>query len=500
MRTTNYLKVVTTSYMTTVVTTIIGFFLTPFILNYINREEYGIFIVVLDIVTWLTIFDLGLTSVLNYESAKSNKNTNNLNEMFNTILFTQLFIGIIFLFLGLFVSDYLVNFIKTTNQVNIETFIYLFIIVAVIKFVGKVFTVILVSHQKAYLDNFIKIIAAIIRAVSTIILLWLGYSMFALAYASIIATLVGFCITVYFLFKNITIKISPKLFSLKLLHKYYLTGMWFFVNGIAGIGIETVNRLMSIKLLGGTDVTTLVLTGRLYLMVFMIVSVISNASRPMFGQLIGEENFDKVYNLFESLKRISIGITLLLCATIFAANDIFIDAWVGSINYGGVGLEIAIVWTLIIKSWLLPYRVLTSSAIYKIKQISIMRLINLIVYLVCAYVLGMKYGLIGIVVSFSISTIITSLWYIPYITSNYFSYRFLSKFLKESLLLIVYFIGLFMIAYLIRVYVFPDIDGFIGSFIKFLISFILGFIFVWIFIFDSIVKEKIYNIIYKIRR
>ena len=55
---------------------LVSFLMVPLLLNYLDNEQYGIWLVLSSIVGWVTFFDLGIGNVIRNELGKawSNKN------------------------------------------------------------------------------------------------------------------------------------------------------------------------------------------------------------------------------------------------------------------------------------------------------------------------------------------------------------------------------------------------------------------------------------------
>ena len=61
-RTWNYMKGLVTGYAATLATILVGLWLTPFTLRFLDYEEYGIFALAPAVVMWLAFLDLGMSA------------------------------------------------------------------------------------------------------------------------------------------------------------------------------------------------------------------------------------------------------------------------------------------------------------------------------------------------------------------------------------------------------------------------------------------------------
>lgn len=497
----NYFKAIASSYATTIIITLIGFILTPFILKYVTREEYGFFLISTDILTWIGLMDLGLNAVLNYKASQlsARPNSRKLNKMISTVFFVQLIVSIVFFVIGYLISLNITSFFQVSKTLSstLETFFIIILVSAILKFGSKIFSSLLISHQKADIDNYIKLLNVFIRSTIIVYLLINNFGLLSLAYAFLIANIISTCLLIAVAVKHLPkLNIKFKYFSINLLKEYYSIGFWFFINGIAGIGIETMERILTAKYLNVETVTTLVLTGRLYLISILLINILSNSSRPMIGQLIGQGKIKDVKKILNSMIRLSTGFALVLLFSVFSGNHLFVTAWVGKENYGGVWIEALILLTVLLKNWILPYSVITSSAMYKIKNISIVRIINLLLFILLSMISVKFIGLYGILLSSSISMLLTTFWYLPYISAQYLSIDFYKLMLSEVKVFLPFLIILLLLSMAFKqlgTFVFTGILGaiFISS-----VMFVVGSLMWWKFIIDDYGKEKI-NIIFR---
>src|SRR6266702_3598346 len=99
---TNYLKGLATGSTATVATIVVGLWLTPFTLKFLDREEYAIFALASDLLMWLGLLDLGITAGLNVQAAQlsGKPDAERLNRLASTAFFTQNLIVLAVLVVG----------------------------------------------------------------------------------------------------------------------------------------------------------------------------------------------------------------------------------------------------------------------------------------------------------------------------------------------------------------------------------------------------------------
>src|SRR5687768_1215826 len=90
----------------------VGLWLTPFILRYLDRQEFGIFTLTLEVLTWLTLLDIGITAGLRTQAARFNNHVeqDKINRLASTAFFTQNFLVIAVVIAGLALTFFFPHF------------------------------------------------------------------------------------------------------------------------------------------------------------------------------------------------------------------------------------------------------------------------------------------------------------------------------------------------------------------------------------------------------
>ncbi len=90
----NYIAGIGTGSFRMLLQVVVGLWLTPFILRYLDRQEFGIFSLTLEVLTWLTLLDIGITAGLRAQAARFDNRTEQekINRLASTAFFAQNFI------------------------------------------------------------------------------------------------------------------------------------------------------------------------------------------------------------------------------------------------------------------------------------------------------------------------------------------------------------------------------------------------------------------------
>ncbi|MFZ5877788.1 MAG: oligosaccharide flippase family protein [Chloroflexota bacterium] len=441
-------------YAVTFVTTLVGLWLTPFTLRFLTREEYAIFALASDMLMWLSLLDIGISSGLNVQAAQltGRPNAEKLNRLASTAFFTQNIVSLVILLVGAggaFAFPFFFEIKPELAQQAIWVSLLLVVGVAVNMFM-QIFSSLLVANQQMYLDNIIRLLLLVIRTGLTVLFLLLGWKVISLA----IAQLTGVIITAFLAGMRVR-KLLPKLqihrkwFTWDLLKDTGSLGIWFSLGGLAGIVITSLDRIVAAKLISVELVTTLTLTGRLYVLFGGLIQQLTNNARPMLGKLFGSGKFDEAYLRYHQIFVISTGISVIVASGLLAFNGVFITWWVGASNYGGLWLDVALALNVIIHAWVLPNRAILSANL-TVRPQTLSRLLEGFLNVAISILLARWIGVVGIVISTAIAGTLTSNWYLPFLTSRMFGRPYSSFIRNDAFRLASFTVFMFLITILAR--------------------------------------------------
>src|SRR5437867_5608855 len=154
-RTGNYLKGLATGYVATFATILVGLWLTPFTLGYLDREEYAIFALASDLLMWLGLLDIGITSGLNVQAAQlsGKEHSERLNRLASTAFFTQNLIVLVVLAVGGAMAIGLPHFFPVREDLHHAASVLMGMLVvgSAVGFSTKTFSALLVANQQVHI-------------------------------------------------------------------------------------------------------------------------------------------------------------------------------------------------------------------------------------------------------------------------------------------------------------------------------------------------------------
>ncbi len=398
---------------------LLNIFTVPLILKFTSQSTYGFWLASSSIIGFLSLTDFGigvpLTKAIAANTDKIKKNT--LNKVISTGLITLIFIGLIFLSIGLFLSLFISNWfnIPMSDRSNIIPAFILAIFTASIALPLGIFGIILNGYQKMAVDNTIRNLISIVCVFITIGSLYCGFGLLSIAISNCILILSSSLIAYKYVKKyHPEINISLINFDKKELRKLLKFSGFFQIGRIANTVATSADNIVIASVLGSKYVTTYSITSKLSTMFSVnIASKLPIAIFPAISQLFEENNLLKLQKIFIKLTNLSIRLAMIASSFVLIANKEFIGLWVGEINYGGTLLNLVFVY------WILQDTIYRSTTAFiyasgDLKNWSIASIFEAILNLVISFYLAKKIGIIGVALGTSISKTITTGISTPY--------------------------------------------------------------------------------------
>ena len=445
----SFVKGITSSYAFTIAGLLISLWLVPFTLNYLSKPEYGVFIILMDMIGWLTVANLGITAAFNSKASQllGQRDFQELSFVASTVFFSQLFSVFIVIIVGVFFVIYPEWLIPVTNSLeNVQLVVAILILNFAISYISQPFSLLLIANKQIHLDNYLKFGLLVTKSLLTVLFLSQGFKLLSLAISSVISTFI-FSLVSWYLVK---ISIPEIHFKFRYWQKNRFNfllknGIWFSLGGIAGLLIFRMDSYLIGKFINLTTVASFVITIKLYQIADTIHQQFFNTTRPYFAQTFGESNLSKLSKMYNIIYYLSFIVAFTFGITVMLINEWFISYWVGPSFYLGSTFNIFLCINFIIQTAVLPNRILLATTFYKIEIHNITRIFEGILKFSLCYFLVTRYGLNCIVIVSIICSLLLSNISLNILTSKFLKESFLSKLLPFIFLIGIPLIQFYMI-------------------------------------------------------
>ncbi|HLN53758.1 MAG TPA: oligosaccharide flippase family protein [Lentimicrobium sp.] len=316
---------------------VLGFIMVPLLLNFLGTVEYGIWITLTSIISWISYFDIGLGNGLRNKFAESlAKQDHMLAKIYVSTTYAALtLIFCIFFLIFMFVSP-LIDWSVALNAPKemaheLDILIKLTVGFFLLRFILKLISIIIMADQRPAVSNTFEPLG---NAVSLIgILLLLHFTKPSLINLGIVLgvspVLVLIIISVYFFNQEYKIyKPSIKHINFQYFKDLAGLGFQFFIIQVTIVIILSTNNIIITQIVGPEAVTSYNIAFRYFGLISMGFVIIANTYWSAFTEAYIKNDIEWIKKITRALIRIFIGIIALLFFMLIFSDE-FYRLWVG---------------------------------------------------------------------------------------------------------------------------------------------------------------------------
>jgi len=404
-----FLKGITSGYAYMAFSMIVALCMVPYVLKFLTKSEYGIFAIAGDLLGWLSVANLGVTSAFNSKSGHllGRNNLYELNVLTNTTFFTQLASSILIAIIGaVVVNNPSIVFGNEDIYDNINVVLLFMVIGFFIQYITQPLNSLLVADKQVHIDNYLRFGLLAIQTVLNIVLLNFGFKLMSLAISSLTSNIIISAITWVRIKKSFpSIKLETKYFQKDELRNLLKHGIWFSIGGIAGILILRMDTFLIGKYISLALVASFTINIKLYQLADKLFGQVFNTMRPYFAQTFGRNDLTRLKYYYDMSNSVALVLSIAIGMTVFFTSKSFISWWVGPDFYLGDDLNLLLFINFIVQSTVLPNRILLATSLFKIVQHNSFRIIEGIVKIVLSIILIGKFGVLGVVIASILSSL-----------------------------------------------------------------------------------------------
>ncbi|MGL6130741.1 MAG: lipopolysaccharide biosynthesis protein, partial [Fusobacteriaceae bacterium] len=312
----------------------LSFISIPIMLKYLDKDNYGLWILILSITSWIYTFDVGIGNGLKNRLAESlAKNTE--KEAKEYIATSYFFVTIISAIFFLIIYSVLenINFSKLLNikylsNGELNKILIINIGFVCLNFVFSLCNNIFLGSQKSYLSSLNSVISQILNFVFLLGLFYLEENsiiLLSLSYGFGIF-LSHLSLTIYYFSKNSNLVFGIRDINTKITKNIFGIGLKIFLVQIAGLIIFSTDNFIITKYTGIENVATYNIVNKLFGIPLLMMSLITGPIWPAVTKAFHEGNKEWINNTLKRLKKIFLLIALILLGMLFIAKP-FIKLW-----------------------------------------------------------------------------------------------------------------------------------------------------------------------------
>ena len=332
------------TYGENIVSIIVGLISVPIGLHYFGPIRYGVWAVISSVIAYMNLSNLGINSAAAVLIAKASK----LFEQ-RAVLLRSLFLlfisSAVVLILITGINHFYPNWVLILGKIPLNLRIEAAeagIVTAILFLLNlplQVFFAGFIGLQKIYWTKFYSSLGSIVALIALILTVLLKGNLVTLAIFRGISTIsISILCGLHLLFSNLdlrrkTDKPIDAEFSIK---SIFVSGIRFFIIGIAGMVVWNTDNLVISHFLGIKAVTPYAIIFKLFTMTFSIFTAANGTLFPMYGKASGLKQWDWIQRTYEKAAQLLpiIGGLIWIGSVAFFREIIYI--WAGSEAYSGI--------------------------------------------------------------------------------------------------------------------------------------------------------------------
>ncbi len=327
------------SYLTILMSNIIGLLYTPFMLRMMGQEEYGLYSLVASVVAYLTVLDMGFgNAVIRYTAKyRAEEDYERLEKMFGMFILLFSVIGIITFAAGLVltfnVSDIFDRNIGEEGLWKVRIMMLLMTLNLTVTFPLSVFSSIITAYERFVFQKGLVLVRTILNPAVMIVMLMIGYKAIGMVVIISLFNIVTLLINTWYCFKKIKIKISFGQFEKGFFKEVSIYSFWIFLSVVIDKIYWSTGQFVLGIYQGATPIAIYAVSIQLVYMYMNFSKAISDLFLPKVTAIVTKSNDHRlVSDLFIKVGRLQYIVICFILIGFIIFGKAFIAIWAGR-NY-----------------------------------------------------------------------------------------------------------------------------------------------------------------------
>lgn len=330
------------SYLNIGISLLSNIILVPMYLYYLGKEQYGLWIVVLSIVGFLGLSNLGIAQVVSnlVAGANAKKEYDNIRAIVTTGYWLYVIVAffVLVFVLGAVLLAPLKSFFKVSS--SLEKIVVPVLIISSVFFLLQlpltIFRVTLRSLNMIYKEQIFAIIFTVIQFVGVLVILLLGIGIIGLSvFYGVVGVLSGLILFMYLRSIVPGISVSREFFNKKLAKELMTPGIYFFILQLSGGLIFSTDNIIISAVLGTAVVAPYAVAFRFLMIISGIPSVLTSNMLPAITSSYVLNNRKYLSDSYTNVLSLCFGFGILVVFLLISVGPDLMIKWVGIENYVG---------------------------------------------------------------------------------------------------------------------------------------------------------------------
>jgi O-antigen/teichoic acid export membrane protein len=396
-RTRRYLGGLGFGYANAVLVTLAGLWLTAFLLDHVGQHQYGLWLIGLQIMSYMMLLDGGMVGLVPRETASAVGRAGHWREAADLPVIIGQISRIVLYQMPLVAAAVIVMWFTIPTEwdelrgpITIMAFSFLLV------FPLRLIQAVLQGLQDLSFLGAWQTLIWLFGTAITVALVWQGWSLYALAIGWIVGQ-VGIVVVGWHRIRARFPNVIPGWavpFSSQATRRYLTSGWWVSLAQIAQALINGTELIILGHFLGPGIVVSYFCTGKLITVLSHHPLMLLQTALPALSELKAGASREKLLQVSQALTQATLLLTGAIICVVVVTNQGFVAWWVGLRQYGGDWLTFAFLMSMLLRHW-------NSTAVYSLfsfgreRHISVVTLFDGVVTVVAMAGLVFALGPIG---------------------------------------------------------------------------------------------------------
>jgi O-antigen/teichoic acid export membrane protein len=317
-------------------------FLVPYIISKVGNEQYGIWALLVAVVTYFSLVDIGGNATLTKYVAEyySKRDIESLALLVNNGALFYLGVVAVILVVGLTLSHSILSLVNIPLQLRDEAsvvFNFVLVIFSLTTF-SNVFTSVISGLQRIDILNGVLIAANTLRVIGVVIVLEIGWSIRGIVISDTFVGISTLTLMIFFakrLYPSLTV--NPLAYNRQMLRRIVGFGAKLQVSNVSGLINFQLDKILLSRFLGVQFVTFYDVGSRLLKNARGFPLMVLSPLVPAVSELSSSGNYEKLFVLYGAASKYLVAFGAFVFGFFFVAAANIVGLWVGA----GYGLSVA---------------------------------------------------------------------------------------------------------------------------------------------------------------
>ncbi|MEG1151156.1 MAG: oligosaccharide flippase family protein [Bacilli bacterium] len=486
------------SYIALLINTIAGFLYTPWMIESIGQNNYGLYILATSLIAMFTM-DFGMSQATTRFISKYNAegDTTAVNHLLGIVYKLYFFISFV-IFIILVVSYFYINSLyPKLTSIELETFKGIYVIIGFYTVISFPFTTldgILSAYEEFVTIKFLDIMNKLLTIFLIVFALYYNKGVYALVLVNAFVGLLIIIVKLYIIKRKLPLKVDYRYHNFSLLKEIFSFSLWTTLSQVFQRLIFSITPSILGMVSGSISMAIFGAASSLEGYAYTFSNAIGRMFLPKVSKIIkSDDSQNEILELMIKVGRIQLFIIALIIIGFVCIGKDFIVKWLGIEFEGAYLCAIFLIFPSIFHTpQIIAQTAIVALNLVKYESVAyiIMGCINLVLSFFLSYFFGPLGASISIFLAYMIRTLILNVIYYKKMKINIFS--FIKETYFKMLPLFIFTISFGLISNI----VFTS-DSWSVICLKGCLIMIVYFIFSWIFVFTNNEKNMIKSIVSK---